>query len=138
MYKYEKRKHTIDYNKPNNRIRSLGEVNSGEKLVHDAGYIPIAIRIARLTAAGQQMIAYRDELYDFKNLDIAEFSKEMDWEAPRAPNYDVADASMALRKLEAKLTEKAMTEKRKKALEQQEAAQEAAAEPDPPNPNPAE
>lgn len=99
-------KRTVKYNKINDHVEWPKEINNGPKLVHDAGYIPLPIRIARLTAAGMQLESYRDGYYDFKDIDMAELSQELPEELVRAPNYDVADASQALRNLELKITEK--------------------------------
>ena len=67
-------------------------------LTEQKGYIPLHIQIARLDAAGLQLMASRSQ-YDW---DVMKDPTE-DWDPTRDPGYDMADASMALQELEERL-----------------------------------
>lgn len=92
-----------NFNTSVSRIREGGEINSGEQLTEQAGYIPLNIQLARLDAAGVQLYNYRKEMYDFGEGEPIPANAE---DPTRTPNYDMADASTALRDLEKKYTER--------------------------------
>lgn len=105
------------FNTSTNHTKSKPEINSGELITEQAGYIPLEAQLNRLTAAGIQLHEYRKEMYDFGYDEHIPANAE---DPTRAPNYDMADASTALRDLEAKYTEKQRreaSEKLQKPLE---------------------
>lgn len=67
---------------------SKPEQNHGPVLVEVAGYISAQKRIENMILAGQRLIAYRREQFDFE-----EGSVDEDFNDPtRSSNYDLADA----------------------------------------------
>jgi len=69
--------------------KSPGEVNQGKNLVEKAGYIPAQARIENMILAGQRLIEYRKEMYDFSDgNDIDETFSD----PTRSKNYDMSDA----------------------------------------------
>ena len=69
--------------------KSPGEINLGKNLVERSGYIPAQVRIENMILAGQRLVEYRKEMYDFfdgENIDES-FS-----DPTRSKNYDMADA----------------------------------------------
>lgn len=67
------------------------EVNSGEKLVETAGYIPARIQIEEFIAAGKRLNAARAEQYDFSGTQKDDETDMLD--PTRSPNFDLADGS---------------------------------------------
>ena len=99
-----------------NRKRGPGEKRTGrETITNQTGYIPLSMQLARLEAAGQQLSAYRAENYDFPPGVIVDDELQ---DPTRRPDYDMADASTALRDLERKLTERKRKEKEQKEYEE--------------------
>lgn len=101
--KQPKSHNPFNFNTSTERVRQKPEINSGELLTEQAGYIPLEAQLNRLTAAGVQLYEYRREMYDFADDEHIPANAE---DPTRAPNYDMADASMALHSLERKYTEK--------------------------------
>ena len=69
------------------------EKNDGTTMTEQS-YIPPNIQIAQMIEAGQNLDAYRKELYDFTDEDpdlIEDY-----YDPTREPGYDMADASQAL------------------------------------------
>lgn len=65
------------------------EKNSGITIVERAGYISAQKRIENMILAGQRLVEYRKQQFDFDGNEIDE-----DFQDPtRNPNFDMADAS---------------------------------------------
>ena len=72
------------------------EINSGEYLLEEDGYLPLEHQLLRLQAAGQRLRQFRVEAFDFANGEV-----EDGYEDPtRRPNFDMADASEILADIE--------------------------------------
>lgn len=76
-----------------------GEVNSGELLTEQAGYIPPDVQIENMIFAGQRLAEARG-VYDFDG--DQEIDEDLDVPVRRA-NYDLADATQDQLALEARL-----------------------------------
>jgi len=63
------------------------EANHGKRMVETAGYIPAQKRIEQIMQAGQRLMDYRKEQFDFwEQID------ESFHDPTRDPNFDMADA----------------------------------------------
>ena len=71
-----------------NHARSAPEENHGPVLVERAGYIPAQQRIENLIFAGQRLINYRKEQFDFPGNEIDESA----YDPTRSKNFDLSDA----------------------------------------------
>lgn len=111
----EKNKIYGKYNRPNKKL--FMEVNSGELIVETAGYVPPHIRIQELLDAGERLIAYRKEQYNFGR---GEQIDETFTDPTRDPNFDMVDADNLIRETDAKIKES----QRKAVLEQKRKAEE--------------
>lgn len=85
------------------------EAGGGEKLVETAGYIPAEIQIRQMIDAGIRLGEYRQELYDIANGE--DDPEVIPIDVTRSGNYDLADASTDIRRVEARLTKKKEEEK---------------------------
>ena len=66
------------------------EINSGEKLVETAGYITAQQRIEAILNAGQRLVDFRKEQFDFTGNELDEDF----FDPTRAKNFDRADATI--------------------------------------------
>lgn len=97
------------------------EINSGEKLVETAGYITAQQRIEAILNAGQRLVEFRKEQFDFS--DDSEFDE--DFEDPtRSKNFDLADGTNLVSLLEHKKRIADEEAIRKKYLKSSQTAQE--------------
>lgn len=106
------------YKRPERKLKT----EWGESLTEQAGYISAEEQIYRLIQAGERLMSYRKEQYDFE----AGENIDMNIEIPiRDPNFDMADASEIKLNLEnkeksKKKEEKLLTEKKKDDIISQE------------------
>ncbi|WNK14101.1 MAG: hypothetical protein [Microvirus sp.] len=98
----------IQFNTPYKRIHSHAEVNSGEILVDDAGYIPREVRIKRLLEAGELLESYGSGSYDMQPDDETDI-EDIDCDPTRHSSFDMADAS---------IIKKSLIKKRKAAMDE--------------------
>jgi hypothetical protein len=70
------------------RSKDTPEVNSGEKLVETAGYLPAEKRITNIMLAGQRLSDYRKATFDFPDGNIDEDF----YDPTRDKNFDIVDA----------------------------------------------
>jgi hypothetical protein len=73
------------------------EACGGEEIVEKAGYISTKQRIESLILAGQRLVAFRKEQFDFEDDDKIDETFE---DVTRAKNFDLADASQIAYALE--------------------------------------
>lgn len=71
------------------RFKTPPEVNSGKTLVETAGYISAQKRIENMILAGQRLVDYRKQQFDFPDGKIDEFYDD----PTRVANFDLADAT---------------------------------------------
>lgn len=74
-----------------NRPPYKGEINNGKSLVEVAGYISSNKRIEMIMAAGERLIEYRKEQFDYE----PDFKGEEELDPTRNPGFDMADAHEA-------------------------------------------
>lgn len=72
----------------NYKKTSKPEINSGERLVETAGYMSAQKRIENMILAGQRLVDYRKNHYDFQDGEIDENFTD----PTRSPGFDMADA----------------------------------------------
>lgn len=70
------------------REKDTPEINSGEKLVESAGYLPAEKRITNIMLAGQRLSDYRKATFDFPDGNIDEDF----YDPTRDKNFDIVDA----------------------------------------------
>lgn len=115
-----KQHNPMRFNTSTEHTKFEGETNDGPSLVETAGYIPLNMQLARLQAAGASLLKYREENYDFPSgIPVPDDAED----PTRAPNYDMADASMVLREVEARLTERKRKRKLREKLEAEETSE---------------
>lgn len=90
-----------------------GEVNSGELLTEQAGYIPPKVQIENMILAGQRLDAARGE-YDFGEDD--EIDEDF-IDRTRSSNYDLADASQDLMAVSGRLRDQEAVAKASQAAQ---------------------
>jgi len=96
------------------------EVNSGEQVTEQAGYIPAQVQIEEMIYAGERLAAARKERFDFPS----DSEVPDDFVDPtRSPGFDLADASAL--GTAAELRMKASAAQAKKAAEEAAAAKAA-------------
>lgn len=101
------------------RPKSDAEINSGEKKVETAGYIPAEIQIEDMIMAGQRLNQARAERFDFPD----GRDDDLFMDPTRSPNFDLADASSLANMVDGRLSkaEAEMEAKRKEAAEKKKA-----------------
>lgn len=83
------------------RVKKKGEINSGKRITEQSGYIPAKEKIEEMIFAGQRLNIARDKQYDFNGEKIDE-----DFDDPtRRPGYDMAEASMEIRRIRSRMAE---------------------------------
>lgn len=82
------------YNKPPCKF----EVNSGLRLVDLTGYIPLEKQVKAMMSAGMRLDSFRSAQFDSEDE-----NGDIPLDPTRKPGYDLADASMALKELKAKV-----------------------------------
>lgn len=67
------------------------EINNGDAIVETAGYRSAEVQISEMLNAGQRLVDYRKQRYEFGGDEVV----PPDYEDPtRRPGFDMADASM--------------------------------------------
>lgn len=103
------------------RPKKEPEINSGELVTEQAGYIPAQVQIQAFIAAGARLNEYRKEYYDFGPDD----SDDIDLDVPvRSPGVDLAEVHEISQAVNSRLYV-AKKEADKKSAEDAKAAEEA-------------
>jgi len=67
------------------------EINNGDAIVETAGYRSAEVQISEMLNAGQRLVDYRKQRYEFGGDEVV----PADYQDPtRRPGFDMADASM--------------------------------------------
>lgn len=93
----------MQFNTKYNRIKSKPEMNDGTTMVEFAGYVSKRKRIEALINAGQRLIQARQDMYDYTGEDP---DPDIQPDPTRKGNFDLADATEALRNLESKASKR--------------------------------
>lgn len=81
-----------------------------EDTLTEQAHMPARVQLERLMAAGEQLLRYRRDMYDFGfDEDGAEVA---DPDPTRSGDFDMAEASMILSEVEERLTEQARRQKK--------------------------
>lgn len=106
------------------RTPSKGEPGGGVSKTERAGYIPAKARIENLMLAGQRLVNYRKEMYDFQD---GEEIDESFYDPTRNKSFDLADGTQMGTEARAKLKAQALKAEAaaKAAQEAQEALEKA-------------
>lgn len=113
MYNSEVKK--MEFKTQYTRTPSKGETGGGVSKTERAGYIPAKARIENLMLAGQRLVNYRKELYDFQD---GEEIDESFYDPTRSKGFDLADGTQLGMQAKARLEASATAAKEKKAAEE--------------------
>lgn len=70
-----------------------GEKIAGRRITESAGYVPAKTKIEEMIAAGQRLVDYRAENYDFPpNSEVTEKEVDEFFDPTRSPGFDAVDA----------------------------------------------
>ena len=100
--------------------KSPGEINLGKNLVEKSGYISAQARIENMILAGQRLVEYRKEMYDFSD------GKDIDesfTDPTRSKNFDMADAFIISENVRNNIEQKELLKASQTAQEPQDEAQ---------------
>lgn len=86
------------------RPKKIKEVSDGSTKTEIAGYRPPHIQVMELIAAGERLMEYRRELYDFGTDEPIDDNFS---DPTREPNFDLSDAAILGRKARRNLRESA-------------------------------
>lgn len=98
----------------------IGEINTGEKIVDDIGYVPADVKIRDMINAGIRLRQSRREDFDVEG-DITDDQFNEIGDITRSPGFDMADASQAILNLNNKIGKrKVSTDKEVKEVKKEE------------------
>jgi hypothetical protein len=105
-----------------NSVPAEPEVNTGEIVTEQAGYVPPKFQIEQLLAAGQRLADYREEMFDFTGDE--EVSDDFD-DPTRRPGFDLVDAGEIMQGVRSKVKKaKSLVKKDAEAVEPPQKAPE--------------